>query len=54
MIKTNFSMIQHHGWSLSEIEAMTPWERDIYVTLLNKHVEEENKRIEQENARAKR
>tara|TARA_B100000902_G_C26872068_1_gene698194 strand:+ start:440 stop:541 length:102 start_codon:yes stop_codon:yes gene_type:complete len=25
---------------------MLPWEREIYVTLLNQHVEEENKRLE--------
>tara|TARA_Y100001963_G_C6394363_1_gene271229 strand:+ start:139 stop:294 length:156 start_codon:yes stop_codon:yes gene_type:complete len=42
-------MIQHHGWSLEEVEAMMPWERDIYVILLNKHVEEENKRIQEQN-----
>ena len=41
-------MIQHHGWSLEEVEAMMPWERDIYVILLNQHVEEENKRMKKE------
>ena len=54
MIKTNFAMIQHHGWSLEEVEAMMPWERDIYVILLNNHVEEENKRIANEQAQMKR
>ena len=54
MVKTNFAMIQHHGWSLEEVEAMMPWERDIYVILLNKHVEEENKRIQEQNQQIKR
>ena len=50
MIKTNFAMIQHHGWSLEEVEAMMPWERDIYDVLLNKHVEAENERIQKQNS----
>ena len=34
-------MIQHHQWSLTEIENMLPWEREIYVGLLVNHLEEE-------------
>lgn len=32
--KTNFALIQHHKYSLSEIENMIPFERDIYVDML--------------------
>lgn len=46
-------MMQHHKYSLTEIENMIPWERDIYVSLLRSHVEDENKRIEAENAKIK-
>lgn len=46
-------MMQHHKYSLTEIESMIPWERDIYVSLLKNYVEEENKRIEAENAKMK-
>ena len=42
-------MIQHHKWSLTELEDMMPYERDIYVSLLQKWVEEENERIKQQN-----
>ena len=42
-------MIQHHKWSLTEIEDMLPYERDIYVSLLNAYVEEENEKIRQQN-----
>jgi hypothetical protein len=35
-----------HKWALEDIMNMLPWEREIYVTLLNQHVEEENKRLE--------
>tara|TARA_B100000287_G_scaffold419705_1_gene458243 strand:- start:190 stop:333 length:144 start_codon:yes stop_codon:yes gene_type:complete len=40
--------MQHHKYSLTELENMLPWEREIYVGLVVKHVEEENKRIEEE------
>ena len=42
-------MIQHHKWSLTEIEDMLPYERDIYTNLLSNWVEEENERIKQQN-----
>ena len=41
-------MIQHHKWSLTEIEDMLPYERDIYTTLLSNWVEEENERLRQQ------
>ena len=39
--RLNFALIQYHKWSLSEIENLLPWERDIYVELLKQHLEEE-------------
>jgi hypothetical protein len=41
-------MIQHHKWSLTELEDMMPYEREIYVTLLTNWVAEENERIKQQ------
>jgi hypothetical protein len=40
--KTNFALVQHHKYSLTELENMIPWEREIYVTLLTQYIEEEN------------
>jgi hypothetical protein len=40
--KTNFSLIQHHKYSLTEIENMIPWEREVYISLLKQYIEEEN------------
>ena len=40
--KLNFALMHYHKYSLTEIENMIPWERDIYVTLLQ-HLEEEKK-----------
>jgi len=42
-------MIQHHNWSLTEIEDMLPYERDIYFAMLQNWIEEENDRIKQQN-----
>ncbi|SVB24746.1 uncharacterized protein METZ01_LOCUS177600 [marine metagenome] len=42
-------MIQHHKWSLTEIEDMLPYERDIYTTMLTNWIREENERIKQQN-----
>jgi hypothetical protein len=40
--KTNFALIQHHKYSLTELENMIPWEREIYISLLQQYVEEQN------------
>jgi len=37
-------MMQHHNYSLSDIENMIPWERDIYVALLTDYIEKENEK----------
>jgi len=47
--KINFSLITHYKYSLTEIENMMPWERDIYLALLNQFVEEENLKAQQNN-----
>ena len=41
-------MMQHHKYSLTELDNMMPWEREIYVNLLMQHIEEENERIKKE------
>ena len=43
----NFSLIQYHKYSLTEIENMMPWERDIYVAMLKNHLEEEKLKQQQ-------
>jgi hypothetical protein len=37
--------MQHHKYSLTELENMIPWEREIYVILLTQHIKEENERL---------
>ena len=36
-----FSMAQHHGYSISDLEKLIPFERDIYVSMLNDFIEKE-------------
>lgn len=45
--RINFALMQFHKYSLTEIENMMPWERDIYLTLLRIHIEEENLKVQQ-------
>jgi len=45
--KINFSLMTHYHWSLNDINDMIPWERDIYLALLNQFVEEENLKAQQ-------
>ena len=45
--------MQHHKYSLTELENMMPWEREIYMGLLAKWIQDENERIEKENAKRK-
>ena len=46
-------MMQRYQYSLHELEGMIPWEREIYVALLSKHIQEENERIKKEQAAIK-
>ena len=43
--------MQHHNYSLSDLENMMPWEREIYVDMLIEHIKEENKKQEEQNRR---
>jgi len=42
-------MMQHHNYSLKELEDMMPWEREIYIGLLMNHLEEEKQKAKREN-----
>jgi len=51
--KTNFAMMQHHNYSLTELEDMIPWEREIYLGLLMQYLKEEREKIEAERRKMK-
>tara|TARA_B100000927_G_scaffold135542_1_gene109348 strand:- start:908 stop:1081 length:174 start_codon:yes stop_codon:yes gene_type:complete len=48
MFETNFALMQHHKYSLTELENMMPWERDVYVNLLIRYLREEEARQRQQ------
>lgn len=52
--KTNFALVQHHKYSLSDLENMIPFEREIYILLLSQYINDENQKIQQQNAQRKR
>ena len=45
--KVNFALMQHHKYSLTELENMMPWEREIYLALLQQYIEDENLKQQQ-------
>ena len=42
--------MQMYSYSLSDLENMIPWERKIYVGMLNDYIKEENMKIQQKIA----
>ena len=47
-----FQLMQHHKYSLTEIENLMPFERDIYVEMLIAHIEQENSKQKDQERRA--
>ena len=47
-------MVQHHKWSLTELDNMLPFERQIYITLLQNWIKQENERVRAENAKMRK
>ena len=45
--------MQHHNYSLTELENMMPWEREVYVDMVVNWIKEENKRIKEKQAKGK-
>lgn len=43
--------MQHHKYSLTELENMVPWERSIYVNMLMQYLEQENEKLKQAQRR---
>ena len=46
-MQNNFSLLQHHNWSLSDIEDMIPWEKQTYIKMLQNYIEKCNLEYEQ-------
>mgnify|MGYP000586660585 FL=1 len=46
-------MIHHHKYSLTELEDMLPWEREVYIGLLVKALEDEKKEHDKQERKNK-
>lgn len=53
VFKTNFALMQHHHWSLDSLEQMMPWERYIYIQLLQDFLEEQERLRQQQEQEMK-
>tara|TARA_Y100000114_G_scaffold121862_1_gene117104 strand:+ start:2220 stop:2393 length:174 start_codon:yes stop_codon:yes gene_type:complete len=42
--RTNFALMQHHKYSLTELESMMPFERQAYLSMLIQYLEEEEQK----------
>jgi hypothetical protein len=42
-------MMQHHHYSLTELDNLIPWEKQIYIDMLINHLDEENEKIKEQN-----
>ena len=45
--------MQHHNYSLSDLENMLPWEREIYVDMLVTYIKEENEKEQRKRQQGK-
>ena len=48
-MEENFSLIQYHNWNLSDIEALIPWERETYISMLKNYLDKQ--RLEYQQAK---
>lgn len=45
--RTNFALMQYHKYTMTELDEQLPFEREVYISMLIKHLEEEKQRNEQ-------
>jgi hypothetical protein len=45
--------MQHHKYTLADLENMLPWEREIYVDMLITYIKEENEKMERQKQQGK-
>lgn len=51
--KVNFALVQHHKYSLADIEGMIPWERYVYIDLLSDFLKKQEQDRRDREAAAK-
>jgi hypothetical protein len=53
VLETNFIMTKEHNFSITELENMLPWERQIYLGLVVNYVKEQKEKMDQDQASMK-
>ena len=48
-----FTLTHQYKYTLTELENMIPWERDMYVGMVNTWVKEETERLKQKQVESK-
>lgn len=46
----NFQLMTEHNYSLSEIDNLIPWEKEVYVELLIEHIKNKNEEAKRRNS----
>ena len=49
--KLVFSLVQFHKYSIADVENLMPFEREVYITMLNNHLEKQQAKAEERKAR---
>ncbi len=44
----NFNLMTEYGFNLHDLEHMLPWEWTIYLSLVEKHINEKNEQIQKQ------
>lgn len=47
-----FTLVHQYKYTLTELENMIPWERDLYIGLVNSWVKEEEEKIKRKKEEA--
>ena len=47
-----FTLTHQYKYTLTELENMIPWERDMYIGMVNNWVKEETEKLKQKNVEA--
>jgi hypothetical protein len=42
----NFALMQHHGYTMGDLNNMIPYEREVYVILLKQYLEEKKQKLQ--------
>ena len=50
---TNFSLMNHHKWSIAEVEDMMPWERQVYIDLLQDWIKQKEQEMKDQEMQLK-